>query len=152
MSDDEIERELTSYRHFWDGTEDWEFGAFYRTETELFVVFEGERPTLRELVALRKLDPRLCDVPPAEARARGSEGPRYSLGESGGIEAPDVCDRAAALGLTVEGEDRSGVSYLSVRQNGDGTVLACIIDDDLARRVAERMIAAGRPVAVVEED
>jgi phosphatidylserine/phosphatidylglycerophosphate/cardiolipin synthase-like enzyme len=133
----------------WDRTHDWVVHCFESDRAELTVLFDGARPALRELAALRRCLPEFRDLPPATARARAGADGRLALGELPGPEARRLSDDLRRAGLRAELRNTSAVTYLPLDRT---TGAALIVEDDAeARRLAEQMIRAGVPVERVAE-
>jgi len=140
--------EIAEYGHMWDGSENWELNAFHRLQSELEIVFEGARPTPREILALRKLLPAYGDLPMQELKAKIGDSPRLALGEYRNSRAQQLLEAAQRLGLSINATDTSRTSYLAilVDEEEDGHLASVIEDDELAERITHRMLAAGVPV------
>jgi hypothetical protein len=133
----------------WDRSHDWVLKCFESDRAELTIRFEGGRPSLRELAALRRYLPGFRDVPPATARARAGDRGRLELGDLPGPEARRLWDELRRAGLQAELHNTSGVSYLPLDRT---TGAALIVEDDAeAQRLAEEMIRAGVPVEYLTE-
>lgn len=142
--------ELDSVKYLWDGSEPgWRLQIAYRSEEHFTFLFSPNGPSLREIMALRRLLPELCEVPVARV---------FTLLKGQTRFARDVllCSRAAwilrqaaaAEGLRFETVWKDCTSYLPTRA-GEAMLIR---DDALARRIAERMIQAGVPVDHVAAD
>lgn len=133
----------------WDRTHDWVVQCFESDRAELTVLFEGARPALNELAALRQCLSQFRDLPPAAARARAGTDGRLALGELPGPEPRRLSDDLRRAGLQAELRNTSAVTYLPLDRT---TGAAWIVEnDEEARRLAERMIQAGVPVERVAE-
>lgn len=107
------EDDLNEFAHMWDGSETWELIEHRWDEASVSVVFRGERPTVQEIVALRRLHELFRDVPAAQIKAQLSDKREIELGRCSGMEAREVQERARKLDLLVQlrVETRSIVSY-----------------------------------------
>jgi hypothetical protein len=133
----------------WDRTHDWVLQCFESDRAELTVLFDGARPSLRELAALRRCLPEFQQLAPAAARDRAGAGGRVELGELPGPEARRLLDCLRQAGLRAELHNTSCVSYLPL----DRTIGAVLLieDEGEARHLAEEMIRDGIPVERVAE-
>jgi len=142
--------DLDDYAHLWDGSEPgWTLRSTQQRTWRIRFVFSDSKPTMSEVRTLRQLLPGLRALPAREAVKRLSAAPYYDLPEpTSNIEMRSLVDRAKALGLVVEATVEDHSWELPVR---GGSVLL-IEDDTTARRVCERMRAAGVPVEHIEVD
>jgi hypothetical protein len=140
MGQDELE-ELT---HLWDGTEDWVLHAFYHSEVDLKIVFEGEHPSIQEIMAVRKLLEEYREIPVQKIKAQIGASKVLSLGKRSTFESQPLLQHAQEIGLTVVQLGASHTGYLPFNRT-DKTALI-IEDDELSERVAKKMLEAGVPV------
>lgn len=136
------------YCHMWDGSEDWFLIRHNAEFTALTIHFAGHRPDVQEIMALRKLLPAYQNLPPNQVRAMLGESNTLELGPMSRLEARAFAGRCQGMGLSLTERDASYTSYLPCLRTGNSLCpIMCIIEDDeLAREVTERMIAAGAPV------
>lgn len=141
--------DLEELAYLWDGSQPgWELHWTDRVVWVVTVYLAGGS-TPSEVSRLRKLIPSLGAMTATEAyRAVAGEPSILYPGELGQIEKRQVLERAAALGfrVTVESRDRSG--GLPVR-NGFAVLIE---DDDLMRRVCDKMRESGCPVIYSHAD
>lgn len=69
---------------------------------QFFILWEGERPSLREMLAVRQMDPYLRDKPIGEVRKRLEGMPYWSLGDAWSSNRPELEEHAKRLGLRYE--------------------------------------------------
>jgi len=144
--------EIEEYRHLWDGSENWELHAFHYSQSELEIVFEGARPTPREILALRKLLYEYGNLPMQELKASIGDLPRLKIGNYRNSRAQKLQVEAQRLGLSIYATDTSRTGYLPIfTGKSDITGLSVsealvIENNELAERVTKRMRAAGVPV------
>src|SRR4051812_19237605 len=119
----------------WDRTHDWVLQCFETDRADLTVVFDGARPSLRELAALRRCVAEFRQLPPAAARNRAGTSGRLELGELPGPEGRRLSEDLQQAGLRVELRNTSRVSYLPLDRTTGAALL--IEDEDEAQRLAE---------------
>ena len=133
--------ELEELSHLWDGTENWVLHAFYHSEVDLKIVFEGEHPSIQEIMAVRKLLEEYREIPIQKIKAQIGASKELSLGKRSTFEAQPLLQHAQELGLSVVQTGASHIGYLPFNQI-DQTALI-IEDDELSERVAKKMLEAG---------
>jgi hypothetical protein len=139
--------ELDEMCHLWDGSEDWFLSAHYMDEIHLKVVFAGGAPSIQEIGALRKLLNEYRDRPLQQIKEQVGSVREFDLGIWPGFEAQPILNRAEGLGLNVIGTDKSHIGYLPVHIDDAGNQTGLIIDDEeLDRRVTQKMLEAGVPI------
>ena len=139
--------ELEDLSYLWDGSENWGLSATYHSDVDLKVVFEGERPSVQELMAVRKLLNEYHDVPVHQVKAQIGNSKELSLGIRSSMEAHHLLEQAQKLGLNLVEEDASHVDYWPVKPVDDGESSFLLIEDEeLAKRVTQKMLEAGVPI------
>jgi hypothetical protein len=129
----------------WERTHDWLLHCFAHDLAQLTILFDHDRPSLRELMALRKSLPEFGDLSPAAARERARAIGRVALEEMWGPEARRLAVRLQHAGLRTEIRNTSYISYLPIDRT---TGAALLIEDEAeSRRVTDEMLRAGIPVA-----
>jgi hypothetical protein len=68
----------------------------------IILMWEGQRPSLREIIAVRNFDKRLRDKPIHEVRRLLENAPYWDGGEAWSYELPKMEERAERLGLRYE--------------------------------------------------
>jgi hypothetical protein len=133
----------------WNRTHDWVLQCFETDRADLTVLFDGARPSLRELAALRRCLPEFRHLPPAATRNRAGTSGRLELGELPGPEARRLVEDLQHAGLRTELRNTSCVSYLPLDRT---TGAALIVEDEAeSRRLAADMMRAGIPVEHLAE-
>jgi len=136
---------IDEYRYLWDGSEPgWRLRETDFTVHYISFCFGECGPSKADVLALRRLLDEFRDRPMHEVwnQLRGSES--YTIPRDfTNLEMRSLVERAERAGLTVtlDGEQRGG--YLPISADGGALIIE---DDELAKAVAEKMIAAGVPV------
>lgn len=136
--------ELNNLHYLWDGTENWVLHAFYHSQVDLKIVFEGTRPNIKEIIALRKLIEEYRELPVHQVKARIGSLKVIVLGKCSTFEAQQLLKHAWEIGLTIVQTGASYTNYLPFNQT-DQTALI-IEDEELSKRVTKKMLEAGVPV------
>src|SRR5262245_34464394 len=132
----------------WDRTHDWIVNRIFHERARLTIRFNGNSPTVSELIAIRKCLPQFRHVPPTQLRASIGNSRQLELGEMPTREARQISEAARIEGLDASVENASFISYLAEDRTMGGAWL--IEDYQEACRLAESMIAAGVPVRDIE--
>ncbi|BCM92073.1 hypothetical protein IAD21_03952 [Abditibacteriota bacterium] len=143
------EDELREHAHMWDGTENWVLSAHYWTRVTLTVVFAGERPSVDELAALRRLREEFRAIPVRELKALLGDKSEVELGRFSSMESHEIEDRAARLQVpfSIRSIGESGVDYLPIQyKDGEEWVMLIDEDEELADRVTDEMLKHGVPI------
>lgn len=130
----------------WDRTRKWVLHRVQVKKRRLVVVFQQEGPSVKELMALRSLVAKYAQLPPPRLKSIIGLSRTLDIGGFAPAEAQRLKAKASELGLLLQEEATSHISYLPVDTSGcmDEALLIC--DDAEAERVAQEMIAAGVPV------
>lgn len=142
--------DLEALSYLWDGSQPgWAFRWRHHVVCTVTIHLEGPPSTPSEVSRIRKLVPEFGAISAAEAyRALAGRTSIQYPGELGHIEKRWVLERAARLGFRTSTESRDLSGGLPFR---DGFVLL-IEDQELARRVCEKMREAGCPILLEEVD
>ncbi len=140
----ELEEVVTQYSYLWDGSEDWVLSKHVHQGTRLKIKCSGKRPTVSELLAIRRLLEQQRHVPPAELRSMIKDTGELDLGNIAPARATEVVNRANDLGLHIIATDASVTSYLPINRTTKDAML--IDDDELNERVVQEMLKRGVPV------
>lgn len=131
----------------WDRSRSWRIERCHWHRARVRVRFAANRPTIAELVAVRKAFPRFADLPPRELQARLDSAGELDLGVVGGIEANWLARAAAEAGLSAVVDRWVETSDLIVDVTDPMPVAHVIeFDDELKKQTVDEMIAAGVPV------
>ena len=76
----ELEEVIAQYSYLWDGTEDWVLSKHMHQAMRLKIKCSGKRPSVSELLAIRKLLEHHRHVPPAELRSMIQDTGELDLG------------------------------------------------------------------------
>jgi len=142
-----VDDEFEDLHCLWDGSERWVVDRYFEDETVVRIFFSAGRPTVREVVAIRKLLPEYRDLPPGEVvRRLGSTG-SMTVDAMSTARAGELTEHARLLGLVTETIDASHIGYMPIRLNDEGQpdLMRKYEDDEVARRVCERMLREGVP-------
>jgi hypothetical protein len=144
--------DLAALAYLWDGSEpEWSLRELRRQERRLVIVFEASGATARDLASLREVFDEFRDRPAQELWEELSGNGRIAIER---VYSPKdverVVDAATARGLKVELSARESIGYVPVNTHTQSALL--IEDDELAREVAERMLAAGVACEIADVD
>jgi hypothetical protein len=114
------------------------------------VQFAAARPTIEELVAVRKAFPEFANIAPAALLAQLGDTGQLDLGERGGIEAHALRAAAMRVGLTATLENMTRIEFSIIDESGPSVWL--IEDEAELLRTVQEMIAAGVKVVQVASD
>jgi hypothetical protein len=132
----------------WDGSEDWALVQHNHPLVKLQVHFATSQPSATELAAIRRLLPTdFAQLTPMELRTRIGAATPAILGTFSKEEGLDLSRKAQALGLSVTPIDVSVTGYTFVNRSENSAPI--FEDDDLAQRIAQAMLAHGRPIVAV---
>ena len=132
----------------WDRSHNWSVQRFFNELVRVTIRFKQNKPSVYEMLALRKCLPQYRDVSPTDLRASITETDEIVLDEMPTGEARTLVERMKAEGLIIATENASFVSFVPFDRT---TGHAWLIDDENeARAIAESMIAAGIPVVNVQ--
>jgi hypothetical protein len=132
---------LDSYQYLWDGSEEWCLIAMYEHSSSLKIRFAGSQATIQEIIAVRKLIVAYQNTPASEIKSLLKDKQEIDLGIMPSIEARRMISKAKELTLEIIATDVSVTEYLPINPR---TSMALIIEDnDLAKRVVEKMIKSG---------
>ena len=142
---------LDEYRHLWDGSEPgWTLHRFDRIVWSITFSFAANGPSQSDIIALRKLLPALRAQPLSQVLAELRGQSVYEMpDELGNIDMRNLMDAANKLGLQPNAESIDRGGYLPVHTGGNAMIIEY---DDVAARVAEKMLAAGIAVTEVHVD
>jgi sulfur transfer complex TusBCD TusB component (DsrH family) len=135
---------MDDYSYLWDGSEDWGLSANYNHQSNVKIVFCGNKPTMKEIAAVRKLITAYQNIPAIEVKSLLSNRKEIDLGILSSMEANRIKKRAVELNLTIIAVDSSYTSYLPINRTTNHAFL--IEDDALARRVTAKMLKFGVPI------
>ncbi|MCP3140547.1 hypothetical protein [Pyxidicoccus xibeiensis] len=142
--------DIEEFRELWSGPESgWTLHRSYTVRHKLFVLLGPTPVTVSQLRALRMLPGPLQEVPHRDLKRAIPADGRVLIGEFYGHLVRDVAAKVKHLGLRFEVESLVLDFYLPVNSKTGRSWL--IKDAETARRVAERMMAAGMPVVLAEE-
>ena len=128
----------------WDRTHDWVLHRHWEYLTRVTIRFRTGKPSLAELVAVRRCLPQFRYMPPAAVRETIGDSGELSLGVFPTLEGISIVEAARVEGLEVVTAGASSVSYLP-EDRTDGC-LWVIEDEAESQAVAKSMLAAGIPV------
>lgn len=132
----------------WDRAHEWVLVQQFNDLTRVTLRFQQGRPSVSELVALRRCLPQFRDTSPVELRASIGNTGLLDLGEMPTRQALQLIETMRKAGLRLISENVSFISYLPYDRT---TGCAWLIENDAeARSVTEDMLAAGVPVQAVE--
>ena len=140
----ELEEVVTQYSYLWDGSEDWVLSKHMHRAMRLKIKCSGKRPSVSELLAIRKLLEQHRQGPPAELRSVIKDTGELDLGNIAPARATEIVNRANDLGLHIIATDVSVTSYLPINRATKDAML--IDDDELNERVVQEMLKRGVPV------
>lgn len=148
MSPKNREEELAKLSYLWTSG-DWKLHQTNHSCFRIVFVFKGNRPSLKELSAVRALVPRFAALPIIRLKEEIGNLAEFLVGEYSGIEARRLQSEAATWGMRVRCEDSSYTSYLLVSAEGHALVIE---DDELAQLIAVQMKRHGIPIGYAESD
>ncbi len=128
----------------WDRTHDWVLHRHWENLTRVTIRFPIGKPSLTELVAVRRCLPQFRYMAPAAVRETIGDRRELLLGVFPTLEARSIVEAVREEGLEVVTADESFVSYLP-EDRTDGC-LWVIEDGAESQEVAKSMLAAGIPV------
>jgi hypothetical protein len=132
----------------WERNHDWVLHRVFHELTSLTIQFAVEKPSVKELIALRQCLPKFRDTPPAALRGMIGDSGTLDLGLLAERDARGIMKMLQAEGLKFVARDASTISYLPEDKTLKSVLL--IEDDVEAARIAEEMLAAGVPVEDIE--
>jgi hypothetical protein len=132
---------LNCYQYLWDGSDEWGLMAIYNPQSSLKISFAGSQATIKEIIAVRKLIVAYQNTPAIEIKSLFQNKQEIDLGIMPSIEARRIIDRARQLNLEIIATDVSVTNYLPIHLKTNAGLI--IEDDDLARRVIEKMLQSG---------
>jgi hypothetical protein len=135
---------MDDYSYLWDGSEDWGLSANYNSQSNVKIVFSGNKPTMKEIAAVRKLITAYQNIPAIEVKYLLSNRKEIDLGILSSMETNRIKKRAVELNLTIIEVDSSDTFYLPINRTTNHALL--IGDDTLARRVVAKMLKFGVPI------
>src|ERR1051326_972499 len=106
------DQELKELSDLWDIRAGWELQIYHTTMTALKVVFADNRPSVKEMVSLRKLIEEYRYLSPSELRDRVGNVSALDLGSFPPKEAQALQIRGQEYGLDLVASDASYISYL----------------------------------------
>jgi hypothetical protein len=128
----------------WDRSHDWVVRRHFHDRAVVTVVFKNERPSIVELVSLRKCLGKFQHISPAVLRESIGRVKRLEIGEFEGIQVRLLVEKLESNALSVVVRSSSFVSYLPVDRT---TNSALLVEDSKERNeLAQDMINAGVPV------
>jgi hypothetical protein len=135
---------IDNYQYLWDGSEDWSLSANYHSQSNVKIVFFGNKSTMKEIAAVRKLITAYQNIPAIEVKSLLSNRKEIDLGILSSMETNRIKKHAVELNLTIIAVDSSYTSYLPINRTTNHALL--IEDDTLARRVIAKMLKFGVPI------
>jgi predicted transcriptional regulator len=135
---------MNDYSYLWDGSENWSLSANYHSQSNVKIVFFGNKPTMKEIAAVRKLITAYQNIPAIEIKSLLSNRKEIDLGILSSMETNRIKKHAIELNLTIIAVDSSYTSYLPINRTTNHALL--IEDDTLARRVTAKMLEFGIPI------
>ena len=115
--------------------------AMYNPQSSLKISFAGSQPTIKEIIAVRKLIVAYQNTPAIEIRLLFKNKQEIDLGVMSSIEARRMISHAQKLNLEIIATDVSATDYLPINLKTNTALI--IEDNDLARRVIEKMLESG---------
>ncbi len=115
--------------------------AMYNHQSSLKISFAGSQPTIQEIIALRKLIVAYQNTPAIEIKSLLKNQQEIDLGIVSSIEARKMISHARQLNLEIIATDVSATNYLPIHLKTNSALI--IEDNDLARRVIEKMLQSG---------
>jgi hypothetical protein len=134
----------------WDRSHDWIVERTFYNRLRVSVRFAAGKPSVAELVAVRRCFPQFANMPPQSLLTQVGHSGALEIGTFPATEARHSVKDAQQAGLNVVAENASYVIYVPVDRTLGCAML--IEDDGEARATAEAMIAAGVPVNPIEVD
>jgi hypothetical protein len=132
----------------WNRSHDWVLQRFWNDLTRVTIRFRCERPSVVELVALRRCLPEFQNVSPRALREEIGKSGVLSLGVLPTRQARNMIGAMQGQGLEVVAENASFASYLPLDRTCGCALL--IEDDKEAESVAREMLALGIPIEDVQ--
>ncbi len=128
----------------WERSHDWVLIKYNRNYTRIIIHFQQDKPSIGELLAVRRCLPQFSHDSPAKIRTLIIEAGGLFLDEMLSSDAVRVMEGIKGQGLNISVESRSFASYLPIDRT---TGSALLIEDEFKKcRVVEEMIAAGVPI------
>ena len=140
---------MNDYSYLWDGSEDWSLSANYNSQSNIKIIFSGNKPTIKEIVAVRKLITAYQNIPIVEVKSLLSHRKEIDLEILSSMEVNRIIEFAIELDLTIIAMDCSYTSYLPINRTTNQALL--ITDDVIARRVTAKMLEFGVPITAYLE-
>jgi hypothetical protein len=135
---------LDFYQYLWDGSDEWSLFAIYEHSSSLKIRFAGSQATIEEIIAVRKLIVAYQNTPAIEIKSLLKNKQEIDLGIMPSIEARRLISEAKELTLSIVAIDASVTNYLPIHSISNTALI--IEDDDLAKRVIEKMLKSGIPI------
>jgi hypothetical protein len=135
--------EIDCYRYLWDGSEDWVLNAYDRLQMSLTVSFAGDRATIQEIMALRKLITAYQNTPVIQIKSLLGDRKEIDIGVLYEREAYRILARAKELDLTIVSKRICTTYYIPIDRNNCALIIE---NDDLSKRVTAKMLEAGVPI------
>lgn len=109
-----------------------------------YLIFENERASVQEIIAVRKLVEKFRNQPVSKVKAEIGMLKELDLGVLSSTETHSFCEKASSLNLNVVVTNASFTSYLPINQK---TNIALIIENDaLADLISQKMLDSGIPI------
>jgi hypothetical protein len=143
----EEDEELAPYRAMWESDENWYINEDCYHTVSLKLVFGESGPTIREMIAIRRVIEEFQGLPPHTVKARLAGLTEWDLGYHSSIGGNRLYWDIVQSDLNVLRENSSQIFYVPVLHQNGQAIEHPIQDQALAKRVAEKMKAAGRPVS-----
>lgn len=143
--------DLGEYEYLWNGSEPrWHLLHFDKVVWTVVIHFPAAGPSINDVVALRRAFPSFGERPAAEVlRDVRGKVTLVAASDLSNIEHQDAVRRAGDAGLVVESRARQAGGFLPVSTDGHALLME---NEEIARRVVEKMIAAGVDVEELHAD
>lgn len=139
--------QLATLSYLWTSGE-WGLHAIERRGAKVYLVFPAGGVSLKELLAVRALVPRLGESPVAVLKAEVAGLPEYFVGEFGTSDARSFAIAADRKGLKARIEEFVTTDYLPMNLKGGALEVG---DEALAAMAGKEMHRRKLPVVVQEE-
>ena len=114
---------MDKFSYLWDGSEDWSLSADYNPQSNVKIIFSGNKPTIKEIAAVRKLITAYQNIPIIEVKSLLSHRKEIDLGILSSMEANRITEFAVKLDLTIVAIDCSYTSYLPINRTTNQALL-----------------------------
>jgi hypothetical protein len=142
---------IEEFKYLWDGSEPkWLLQHTDHVVCHLKILFGEKGPSKEEILKLYRIVPELKSDKLTSVYKKLKGHSTYRTQESyGNIESRSLYTQASTIGLNVELESEQIGGYLPISKNNFALIME---DDNLAKRIVEKMMESGAEIVEVHID